>query len=99
VIEDLIVQSLESIDGVSLIGPKWSDKLLSLFQSNARPGIGVRVDEEQELILDIAVNVAYGIHIPDIGVKIQDIVKQDVKKVLDIAVKDVNVNIEALQRG
>jgi len=99
VIEDIVVKAMESVQGASLIEPKFSDKIKALFFGPSRPGVAIRVDADQELILDIAVNVAHGSHIPQIGRQIQEVIKHDIKKVLDIGIKDVNVDIEALKGG
>jgi uncharacterized alkaline shock family protein YloU len=99
VIEDIVAKSLESIHGASLIEPKLSDKIKAMIFGPTQPGIVIRVDSEQELVIDVAINVAHGSNIPQIGRQVQDIIKYDIKKSLDIGIKDVNVDIEALQRG
>jgi uncharacterized alkaline shock family protein YloU len=96
VIEGLVAKTLEGVSGVQLIQPKWLDRLSSIFSSPSRPGINVRVDENQEIVLDLSVNVAYGSNIPATARLIQDVVKQDIKKALDLGIKDVNVDIEAV---
>ena len=99
VVEQLIAKSLKDITGVHLIKPTLSDKIKEALGYVKQPGIGIKVDDEQELSLEVAVNIDYGINIPDVARKIQDIVKQDVKKALDITVKDINVEIEGIERG
>ena len=99
VIEDIIAKSLEGIKGVHLLPPSLFHKMLGLFSDPSRPGINIRVDENQDIILDIMVHVSHGTSIPDVGRLIQDIVKQDIKKTLDVTVKDINVDIEALKGG
>jgi uncharacterized alkaline shock family protein YloU len=99
VIEDIVAKSMESITGASLVEPKFSDRIKSFLFGPSRPGISIRVDNDQELVLDVAVTVAHGSHIPFIGRQIQEVIKQDIQKALDIGIKDVNVDIEALKRG
>jgi len=99
VLEQLIAKSLKDITGVHLIKPTLSDRIKEALGYTKQPGISIKVDDEQELSLEVAVNIDYGINIPEVARKIQDVVKQDVKKALDITVKDINVEIEGIERG
>jgi uncharacterized alkaline shock family protein YloU len=99
VLEEIVAKSINDLNGVALIKPKVSDRLIAIIKGPARPGIKISVDENHEMTLHLSVNIQYGLNIPDVGRQIQDIVKQDIKKTLDISVKDVHVDIEGIERG
>ena len=99
VLEEIIANSISEIPGVRLVGSKFADTLRAIFNGPSHAGVRIRIDESHEILLDLTVNVTHGARIPDVGRQIQDIVKQDIKKALDIGVKDINVDIKGIERG
>ena len=99
VLAEIISATLSDISGVSLIQPSFSEKLLRLIGRKIFPGVHINVDQNQEINLELKIVVHYGINIPDVARKIQDIVKQDINKALDINVHNIDINIHGIERG
>ncbi|MCA9405758.1 MAG: Asp23/Gls24 family envelope stress response protein [Candidatus Omnitrophica bacterium] len=99
VIEEVVATAISEIDGVSLPKADFSTKVMKLFGQKSFPGINVKVDEKGQASLEVKVYVRYGMNIPNTGVKIQDALKQAIEKTVDIQLKDIDVNVQGVERG
>ena len=99
VLEDIIANTVKEISGVNLVKLNVTNKIFGLLGSKSHPGIRINIDENRDIQLELKVDVRYGENIPELGRQIQDIVKQDIKKTLDIEVKDVDIDIQGIERG
>jgi len=75
------------VDGLAgMIGKKSSDKG------------GVHIDaEEDAIVIEIAVNLEYGVRIPHVAWQIQNDVREEVEKMTGKMVKAVNVIVQGVQ--
>ena len=77
--------SLGFVDGVSeMFGKKKYSK-----------GVKVEIDQDS-VIIDIYVIVAYGVRIPDVAWSIQNSVKTSVENMTGLTVKAVNINVQGV---
>ncbi len=99
VVADIVASTIADVDGVSLISKNFVESCSELFGKKVVPGVTVNVDENNDVSVDIQVVVRYGMNIPDIGRHIQDVVRSIVQKTIDISLKEINVNIQGIERG
>jgi len=99
VLDEIIAKTVHGINGVRLVQPNLSDKLKDLISGPSHPGIKIQMDEQEGIKINLAINIQYGMKIPDTARQIQDIVKQDIKKILEINVADVNIDIRGIEAG
>jgi uncharacterized alkaline shock family protein YloU len=99
VVADIVASTVVDVDGVSLIPKSFAENCGELFGQKVVPGVTVNVDENSDVSVDIQVVVRYGMNIPDIGRHIQDVVRSIVQKTVDISLKEINVNIQGIERG
>lgn len=99
VVADIVVAAVADIDGVSLFPKTFAQSCCELFGKSVSPGVTVNVDENNDVSVEIKVIVRYGMNIPDIGRHIQDVVRSIVQKTIDISLKEINVNIQGIERG
>lgn len=99
VFAEIISSALDEVDGVSLVQKNFSNKLFEMFGQSDFPGVDIKVDENQEVILELRVVVNYGMNIPDAARQVQAAVKAAVDKTLDVNLKDINVNVQGIERG
>ncbi len=99
VVAEIVASVLTDIDGVNLLPKNFAQSCGELFGQKTVPGVTVSVDENNDVSVDIQVLVRYGMNIPDIGRHIQDVVRSVVQKTADISLKEVNVNIQGIERG
>jgi len=59
----------------------------------------VIIDRNNQVTIEVKVNIRYGMNIPDIARFTQDSVRDAIERTVDIDLKDVNVNIQGIERG
>ena len=74
------------------------DKLVGIFGQKDSPGIDIKVDEDHEVTLELQILVRYGMNIPDAARQVQETIKSAIDKTLDINLKDINVNVQGIER-
>ncbi|MBI3617356.1 MAG: Asp23/Gls24 family envelope stress response protein [Candidatus Omnitrophica bacterium] len=99
VVADIVASTVADVDGVRLIPKSFAENCGELFGQKVVAGVTVNVDENSDVSVDIQVVVRYGMNIPDIGRHIQDVVRSIVQKTVDISLKEINVNIQGIERG
>lgn len=87
------------IDGVKRIGGDFKSGLIELLGNKALTAIKVEIDKNEEIKVDIPLVIKFGFNIPDIANKVQENVKNALEKMTNVAIKDINVNIQSIERG
>ncbi len=98
VISDIVSASLSAVDGVRLETEDVRSRLAKLLGQAHHPAITVLVDRENQVNIEVKVYIQYGRNISDLAVSIQDIVRKEIEKAVDINLKDVNVNVQGIER-
>ena len=98
-IADIAASALAEIDGVSLPAPNLVSKAKEILGYRSIPGIIVTVDKGNQVSIELRVLVRYGINIPDIARQIQELVRTAVERTIDISLKDINVNVQGIEKG
>lgn len=99
VLAEIVRSAVEEVDGANLITEHLKEKLLNCVGIKYFPGVVIDVDENQDITLEIKVTVSFGRHIPDVARQIQSRVREALDKMADVHVRDVNVNIQGIERG
>ena len=100
VIADIAKAAVEEIDGVSLIQQSFSDSVLEIIGAKRCSGVEVQVDKNTNSVsLEVRVRVRYGLNIPDTAQHVQDMVREKFEQLTDIDLRDVNVNVQGIERG
>jgi uncharacterized alkaline shock family protein YloU len=85
------------IEGVKSIGTKLTSRLLELIGRKSSV-IKVTIDKNSRLSLTIPLITQYGYNIPDVANKVQENVRAAVEKMTDLSIKDININVQGVQR-
>ena len=99
VIADIAAAALGEIDGVYLAPKNFANQMLELFVIRNFPGIIVAVDKNNQVTIEMKVFVRYGLNIPDIARQVQDVVRLAVERATDVHLREVNVNVQGIERG
>ena len=99
VIAEIAAAALDEIDGVHLAPQDWLNQFREILGQKNCPGIEVTVDKDDQVTIELKVIIRYGINIPDIARQIQDVVRLAVEKTTDIHLREVNVNVQGIERG
>jgi len=100
VIAEIAYNAIEELDGIRLGKGNFLNGLAELFNvSSGYPGVSIIIDKNNQVIVDVRVSVRYGINIPDAAKQAQDVVRRAIERTVDIDLKDVNVNIQGIEKG
>jgi len=69
-----------------------------LGKSNLAQGVRVRIENDRSVSVFVYVVIEYGIRIPEIGLKIQERVKQALENMTEYDVNFVDVHVEGVER-
>ena len=98
-IADIASSAMAEIDGVKLPAPDIFSKAKEIFGYRTIPGIIVTVDKNNQVSVELRVVIRYGINISDIARQIQETVRSAVERTIDISLKDINVNVQGIEKG
>lgn len=98
-IADIVASAIQEMEGVSLVPNSWQSQVLEVFGRKCYSGITVAIDKDNQVSLEIKIFVRYGVNIPAIGRQIQEAVRSAIEKIADVQLKDINVNIQGVERG
>ena len=98
VIASIATQATRQIPGVLDIGKDLKTALLQ-FLGKKDPAIKIEFDKDGEAVITIPIVVKYGYNIPEVASKVQEDVKLAVESSTSILIKDINVNIQQIERS
>ena len=98
VIGDIAAATLKEIPGVSLAQFGIIGSIFELFGYKNYPGVCVQLDKEGSVSLHMRVVIEYGLNIQTVASRIQDMVRAEVERAADIDLKEININIQSVER-
>ena len=98
VIGDIAVSALRDVEGVTLSSFEPMSRLFQMFGYKNFPSVIINIDKENQVSVEIKVNVRYGMNIADVARQVQDTVRAAVERMVDINLKEINVNIQGIER-
>lgn len=87
------------IEGVKKVGGDLKSGLLEFIGQKSSLAIKVEFVRNQEIRIEVPIVIRYGYHIPDVAGKAQESVRQALEKMTDLTVKDINISVQAVERG
>lgn len=87
------------VEGVKRIGGDFKSGLLELVGQKTAFAIKVEFDKNEEVDVEIPIIIKYGFNIPDVASKIQENVRSALEKMTSLSVKDININVQGIERG
>ena len=87
------------VEGVSSMAGNITNEIVSrLGMKSLSKGIQVEVSDN-EVMVDVAINIAYGYSIPDVSTKVQEKVKTTIESMTGLEVTKINVRIASVDMG
>ena len=87
------------VEGVSSMAGNITNEIVSrLGMKSLSKGIQVEVSDN-EVMVDVAINIAYGCSIPDVSTKVQEKVKTTIESMTGLEVAKINVRIASVDMG
>ena len=87
------------VECVSSMAGNITNEIVSrLGMKSLSKGIQVEVSDN-EVMVDVAINIAYGYSIPDVSTKVQEKVKTTIESMTGLEVAKINVRIASVDMG
>lgn len=99
VIASIASLAATEIEGVKRVGGDFKSGILELIGKKALGAIKVEIDKHDEVKVEIPLVIKYDFNIPDICGRVQENVRQALEKMTNLSIKDINVNVQAIERG
>lgn len=87
------------IEGVKRVGGDLRSGLIELLSKKLPISIYVEINKNEEVKLTIPIVLRYGYNIPDVANKVQENVRNNLEKMTHLSIKDINVNVQGIERG
>lgn len=99
VIASIAAVAAAEIEGVKGIGSNFKTGLLEFLEKKNVAAIKVEKDKNGEIVIQVPLIIKYGFNIPEIAGKVQDNIRSALEKMTNLSIKDINVNIQGVERG
>ncbi len=86
------------IEGVAGLGSNLTSKLYAILSKKNVSGINVDIDKKNEIRISVPLVVKYGFYIPEVASKVQENISLSVEKMTDSVLKEININIQGIER-
>lgn len=95
------IASLAAVEiaGVKRVGVNFTSGLMELIGKKSFSAIKVEINKNDEVKIEVPVIIKYGFNIPDIANKVQESVRTALEKMTNLSVKDININVQGIERG
>lgn len=99
VIASIAAIAAAEIEGVKRLGGTFKSGILELIGEKFLLAIRVEIDKNEEVSLQIPLVIKYGFNIPDIASKVQENVRHALEKMTNLFIKDVNINVQGIEKS
>jgi uncharacterized alkaline shock family protein YloU len=98
VIASISVIAAAEIEGVKRVGGDFKSGILELINRKSQPAIKVTIDKNDEVWIDCPLIIKYGFNVPDVANRVQENIRSALEKMTSLAVKDININVQGIER-
>ena len=98
VIASISCLAATEIEGVKGIGVNSKIDFLEIFGARRLSAIKVEFDKNGEIKVEVPLIVKYGFNIPEVAAAVQENVRNNLEKMTNLTVKDIHINVQAIER-
>ena len=97
VLEAIAAKAVSEVEGVYQLHKSFQTEVGGFFGMNPdRVGARVRRDDS-EIAIDVKIDLKYGYSVPEVAMKVQQKVKEQIFFMTDLVVQEVNVHVASIQ--
>lgn len=95
------IASLASMEikGVKRVGGDLRSGLMEFIGKKLLSVIKVEINKNEEVKLEVPLVIEYGSNIPEIANRVQENIRSSLEKMTNLSIKDININIQGIERG
>jgi uncharacterized alkaline shock family protein YloU len=98
VISSIASIAATEIEGVKRVGRDLKSGLLELL-GRKNSAIKVDISKNEEVKVQIPLVIKYGYNIPEIANRVQENVRLALEKMSNLSIREINVNVQGIERG
>lgn len=98
-IASIAVLAATEIEGVGTVTKTLKSTLLHLFCRKCSWAVLVKKDESGEIIVYVPISVKYGYNVADVATRAQENIRVALDKMVNLAVKEIVINVQGIERG
>lgn len=87
------------ISGVKKVGCNFKTAILEFIEKKPVYAVNVEFDKAGEAKIDIPIIIKYDYNIPETANKVQENVRNALERMTSLSIKDININVQAIERG
>lgn len=91
--------AVSEVEGVVGIYKGIKGNLFNILGKPNPGAIRVETDKNNEIKLDVAITVKYGVNIPEVARRVQESIQNAIEKSTDLNLREINVNVHEIQGG
>jgi len=99
VIKSIASLAVSEIEGASAAGSNFQSGLYGFMGKKYYPGIEVIIDKNNDIKVELKIIVKYGFNIPEVASRVQDNVRLALEKMSELSLREINVNVQGVERG
>jgi len=99
VIASIAAVASTEVEGVKRVGGNLRSGVLELIGKKIYSAIAVEFDKAGEVKVELPLVIKYGYNIPNVADRVQENVRNALEKMTNLSVKDININIQGIERG
>lgn len=99
VIASIASLAANEIEGVKRVGRDFKSGILELVGKKSLTAIKVEIDKNEEVKVNIPLVIKYGFNIPDIANRVQENIRNALEKMTNLSIKEININVQGIERG
>ena len=99
VIASIAAMAAGEIGGVKKIGRDFTMGVLELMGKKSLSSIRVTLDKNEEVKIEIPLIIKFGFNIPEVAARVQENVRAALEKMTNLTLKDVDINVQGIERG
>ncbi|MBU3958631.1 MAG: Asp23/Gls24 family envelope stress response protein [Candidatus Omnitrophica bacterium] len=99
VIASIASLAATEIEGVKRVGGDFKSGLLELIGRKMSMAIKIEIDSSDEVRIEVPIVIKYGFNIPEVAAKAQENVHKTLEKMINLTPKDININVQGIERG
>lgn len=86
------------IDGVKAVGKDFSSRIQEFLDKKEHSAVRVEIDKGGEVWIEVPLVIKFGFNIPDVAAKVQENVRSALEKMTNLSIKDININVQGIEK-
>lgn len=99
VISSIAAIAALEIEGVKRIGGDLRSEALEFLKRKPYSAIRVKIDKNEDVRVIIPLVIEFGYNIPEVATKVQENIRSALDKMTAVALKDIVINVQGIERG